>query len=134
MRPHLDYGDIIYDQVYNETFLPKLESIQYNALVSLMGAIRGSTREKCYHELVLEYLQCWRWYRKLFLFYKLFKENKPVDLFNIILTKVSNHNTRNTDKITLFHTKHNFFKNHFFPSTVIEWHKLHPNLRSAVSL
>ena len=77
------------------------------------------------------YLMQW-W--KLFLFYKLFKENKPVDLFNIILTKVSNHNTRNTDKITLFHTKHNFFKNHFFPSTVIEWHKLHPNLRSAVSL
>ena len=46
--------------------------------------------------------------------YKLFKENKPVDLFNIILTKFSNHNPRNGDKITLFHTKHNFFKNRFF--------------------
>ena len=41
---------------------------------------------------------------------------------------------RNTDKITLFHTEHNFFKNSFFPSTVIEWNKLDSNLRSPTSL
>ena len=29
VRPHLDYGDIIYDEAYNETFHQKLESIQY---------------------------------------------------------------------------------------------------------
>ena len=35
----------------------------------------------------------------------------------------------------LFRTKHNFFKkNFFFPSTVIEWNKLDPTLRSAASL
>ena len=27
VRPHLDYGDIIYDEVYNETFHEKLECI-----------------------------------------------------------------------------------------------------------
>ena len=68
------------------------------------------------------------------LFYQIFKGNKPVYLFNLIPTKNSNYNTRNTDKITLFHTKFNFFKNSFFPSTVIEWNKLDPNLRSAASL
>ena len=47
---------------------------------------------------------------------------------------MSNYNTRNTVKITLFRTKRNFFKNYFFPSTVIEWSKLDPNLRSAASL
>ena len=47
---------------------------------------------------------------------------------------MSNYNTRNTVKITLFRTKHNFFKNYFFPSTVIEWSKLDPNLRSTASL
>ena len=31
VRLHLDYGDIIYDQAYNETFHQKLESVQYNA-------------------------------------------------------------------------------------------------------
>ena len=87
VRPHLDYGDLIYDEAYNETFHQKLESIQYNACLALSGAIRGSSREKLYHELGLESLQRRRWYRKLSLFYKIFKENKPVYLFNLILTK-----------------------------------------------
>ena len=46
--PHLDYGDLIYDEAYNETFHQKLESIQYNACLALSGAIRGSSREKLY--------------------------------------------------------------------------------------
>ena len=51
MGPHLDYGDVIYDEAYNETFHQKLESVQYNACLSLSGAIRGSLREKIYQEL-----------------------------------------------------------------------------------
>ena len=31
IRPHLDYGDIVYDQAYNASFQQKVESIQYNA-------------------------------------------------------------------------------------------------------
>ena len=50
VRPNLDYRDIIYDETYNETFHQKLESIQYNAWLVLSGAIRGSSREKRYHE------------------------------------------------------------------------------------
>ena len=46
IRPHLDYGDIIYDQAYNLSFHQKLESIQYNAASAVTGAIRGSSREK----------------------------------------------------------------------------------------
>ena len=114
VRPHLDYGDQIYDEAYNESFHQKLESIQYNACLVLSGAIRGSSREKLYHELGLESLQCRRWYWKLCLYYKIFKENKPVYLSNLIPTKKSNYSTRNTDKITPFHPKHNFFKKIFF--------------------
>ena len=72
VRPHLDYGDIIYDEAYNETFHQNLGSILYNACLALSGAIRGSSREKLYHELGLESLQRRRWYRKLCLFYKIF--------------------------------------------------------------
>ena len=36
--------------------------------------------------------------------------------------------------MTLFYTKHNLFKKNFFPSNVIEWNMLDPNLRSAASL
>ena len=43
VRPHLGYGDINYDEVYNETFHQKLESIQYNACLALSGAFRGSS-------------------------------------------------------------------------------------------
>ena len=46
VRAHLDYGNMIYDEVYNETFHQKLESIQYSARLALSGAIRGSSREK----------------------------------------------------------------------------------------
>ena len=31
VRPHLDYGDIIYDEAFNKTFHQKLDYIQYNA-------------------------------------------------------------------------------------------------------
>ena len=128
MRPYLGYDDINYDEAYNKTFHQKLESIQYNACLALLGAIRGSSREKLYHELCLESLHCRHWYRKLCLFYKIFKENKPVYLFNLIPSKNSNYNTRNAHKITPFHIKHSFFKNSFFLSTFTEWSKLDPNL------
>ena len=53
-RPHLDYGDIIYDQTFNESFLQRIESIQYNAAVAITGAIRVTSSEKLYQELGLE--------------------------------------------------------------------------------
>ena len=40
MRPHLDYGDVIYDQHYNNTFHEKLESMQYNDAVPIESRIR----------------------------------------------------------------------------------------------
>ena len=40
VRPHLDYGNISYDQAYNAAFHKKLELIQYNACLALTGAIR----------------------------------------------------------------------------------------------
>ena len=69
IRPHLDYGDIIYDQAYNESFHQKLESKQYKAALAITGAIRGTSRAKLYQELGLESLQKQRWYRKLCYFF-----------------------------------------------------------------
>ena len=56
-RPHLDYGDMIYNEAHNDTFHQKLKSIQCNACLALSGAIRGSSEEKLYHKLGLESLQ-----------------------------------------------------------------------------
>ena len=71
--PHLDYGNIIYDQTHNASFHQKLESLQYNTCLSITGAIRSWSREKIYQELGFESLQQSRWYRKLCNFCKVFK-------------------------------------------------------------
>ena len=44
--PYLDYRDILYDKVFNASFHQKIESIQYNACLAIIGAMRGSSREK----------------------------------------------------------------------------------------
>ena len=54
VRPHLDYGDILYDQAFNNSFHGRLECIQYNAFRLITGATRGTSREKLYQELGLE--------------------------------------------------------------------------------
>ena len=50
IRPHLDYGDVLYDQAFNNSFHAKMESSQYNACLAITGAIRGTSREKIYQE------------------------------------------------------------------------------------
>ena len=57
VRPHLNYNEANYDEAYNETFIQKLESIQHNACLALLGGIRGFSREKLYQKLGLESLQ-----------------------------------------------------------------------------
>ena len=57
IRPHLDYGDIMYDQTYNTSFLQRLQSLQYNAALAVPRSIRGTLKEKLYNELGLESLQ-----------------------------------------------------------------------------
>ena len=63
IRPHLDYGDVLYNQAFNNSFQPKMESIQCNTCLATTGAIRGTSIEKIYQELDLESLQLRRWYR-----------------------------------------------------------------------
>ena len=48
IRSHFDYADVVYDQSYKSPFYKKLESIQYNAALSVTRALRGSSSEKLY--------------------------------------------------------------------------------------
>ena len=57
IRPHLDYGDTIYDQTYNSSFQQKLDSIQYNTALAITGAIRRTSKVKLYSELGFEALE-----------------------------------------------------------------------------
>ena len=84
VRPHLDYGDVIYDHVFNKSFHQRLESIQYNAAIAITGTIRGTSLEKLFEKLVLEILKSRRWFRKLYLFYKILHSKSPSYLFKLI--------------------------------------------------
>ena len=135
-RPHLDYGDIIYDQTFNESFHQRIESIQYNAAIAITGAIRGTSSEKLCQELGLESLRSRRWLRKLCLFYKIYKNKSTSYLYDLIPDRVKFYSTRSSqiDNISNIKTSSNFFRNSFFPSTITEWNKLDCDIRNSDSL
>ena len=90
-RHHLDYEDILYDQAFNNSFNDRLESIQYKACLAITEAIRGMSREKLYQKLVLEPLRLRCWYRKLGVFYKVFKKRASSISFHLIPMRRSSH-------------------------------------------
>ena len=47
---------------------------------------------------------------------------------------LSTRTTRNHNNIPLFNVKHEYFRNSFFPFTVIEWNKLDNNIRNLESV
>ena len=103
--------------MYNVSFHQKLES---NACLAITGAIRSTSKEKLYQELGLESLQLRRWYWELGMSYKIFKSKSPQYFFKLIIPgKTSSYIARNTDNIL------------FFPSLIIEWNNLDPNLRNS---
>ena len=142
IRPHLDYGDVVYDRAFNESFHQSLESLQYNAAIAITGAIRGTSSGKLFQELDLETLKSRHWLRKLCLFYKLIKEKSPAYLFQLIPENSTPYTTRivqksqipfSKTKINFFKTKTNFFKNSFFPAVIMEWNKIDVNIRNSAS-
>ena len=68
VRPHLDYDDVLYDQLNNKSLCQIIEIIQYNAVLDITGAIKGTSQMKLYNELGLESLEFRRWFRKLYVF------------------------------------------------------------------
>ena len=64
VRPHLDYGDIIYhkyDPELNLDFTKKLEPTRYSTALAVSGAWRGTDKYKLYEELGSESLYHRRW-------------------------------------------------------------------------
>ena len=86
LRPHIDYGNIICDLPFNESFCEKLESIQYKAALAITGAIQGTSREKIL-ELDLESLKSRRWFRHLCCMFEIMKNEAPEYLNNLILKR-----------------------------------------------
>ena len=73
VQPHLDYGNILYDQPNNKSLCQKIKTIQYNAALAITSAIKGTSQIKLYNELGLESFKFRPWFRKLCLFFKIKK-------------------------------------------------------------
>ena len=97
-KPIHDYGDIIHDEASNASFHQKLESLQHYTCLIITGGIRSSSREKLYQELGLESLQQRHWYSKLCSFYKVFENESPRYLFNIVPIRNPAYLTRKSRK------------------------------------
>ena len=61
----------------------------------------------------------------------LFENENPKCSVSLIPSRGLLYSIRNIHNIPLVNTKHKFFKNSFFPSTIIEWNNLDPHLRKS---
>ena len=131
IRPLLDYADVIYDQPSKASFCKKVESVQYYAALTITGAIKGSSREKLYQELGLEYLYRRRWARRLCLHYKVFSTGQPSYISDLLPLLRSSR--RHVNSLKLVSCKSGYLKNSFIPNVIYEWNKLDPGICCSAS-
>ena len=145
VRPHLDYGDVIYhipDKVceFSQTIslsnlMEKLESVQYSAARAVTGTWKGTSREKLYIELGWESLSSRRWSRRLTLFYKIMNNLTPLYTKEPIpQPHQSNYCLRNQGVVGRMRARTEQFQSGFYPNCISEWNKLDPEIRLAPSV
>ena len=145
VRPHLDYGDVIYhipakvcefsQNIILSNLVEKLESVQYSAALAVTGTWRGTSREKLYTELGWESLSSRRWSRRLTLFYKIINNLSPAYTKDPIPPlHQSQYSLRCQDVIGRLRARTEKFKSSFYPNCLSEWNKLQPELRLVPSV
>ena len=80
VKPHLDYGDILYHQPNNEYMKcinSKPESVQHSAALAITGTIKGTSSSKLSKELGIKSLKSSRTFRHLCLLYKISLQFNP---------------------------------------------------------
>ena len=92
ITPHVDYGDVIYDRAFNGSFS--------DAMIPSNIMLQKQLQGKLFPELGLEILKSTRWFRKLYLFHKIFHSKLP-----------------NNSKIIFFNVKTSFLKKFLFLSS-----------------
>ena len=138
VRPHFDYGDIIYhkyDPDMNLELTKKLESIQYSAALAVSGAWRGTNKSKLYEELGWEYLYHRRWYRRLIHFFKVRQKQFPLYLYNLIPPERHvDYNLRRSNVFEQRIERTARFSNTYIQNCVKEWNLLDISIRSCQTI
>ena len=148
VRPHLDYGDVVYHipDTHSKTFdsendtihplMARLESVQYEAACVISGAWKGTSRKKLYDDLGWESLNHRRNCRRLCLFYEIYKTDFPKYLSKIIDTCKPIKSARLVENQVLANIPCRTlkFSHSFFPSTIKYWNALNEKTKNAKSL
>ena len=128
VRPHLDYGDIIYhkyDPEFKLDFTKWHESTQYSAALAVSGAWRGTNTDKIYEELGWKIPYYRKWYRRLCHFYKLQNDQRPLYLYNEIpQERTFSHNLRRPNVFKSSAKSTDRFTHTYFQNCVREWNQL----------
>ena len=85
IKPHLDYGDVIYNQPNLSFLANQIKSVQCNVTLTIMGTNRGTSTEKLYQALGFESLKDRRWLMCLCYLYKIASTKQPAYLNDLIL-------------------------------------------------
>ena len=140
VRPHLDYGDVIYHIPQKEenisslgnNLMEKLESVQYAAALAGTGMWRGTSRERLHNELGWEPLCLRRWSRRLILFYKFVNELTPDYTRDPIPPlNETTYAIRSRPVVGQIRARTEKFKASFYPHCLLEWNKLAPEIRTS---
>ena len=138
VRPHLDYGDIIYhrdDPQMHLNFSQRLEQTQYSAALAVTGAWRGTSKNRLYDELGWETLYHRRWYRRLCHFFKLIKSRSPEYLFSEIPPERQVvYNLRNPRVYDDIISRTVRFSNTYFNNAIHEWNLLDDEIKNSKSI
>ena len=133
-RPHLDYGDVVYDRGeidrigilpvrISPTSLKNIETLQYEAARIVTGAWKSTSRDKLYDNLGWESLQQRRLIRRLSLFWEVKNSKFPNYLYQII-EKQSKPRLENLGSLEEMPAGLVIHKLSFFPSTIRDWNRL----------
>ena len=106
---------------------------QYDAALTITGAIRGTSREKLYAELGIESLKFRQWFRKLACFYKIQSTGLPKYLLQLIPTNNHSYILRKPLNMSHYYGRTDTFKNSFFPNFINKWNKLDEKIKGATS-
>ena len=133
VRPHLDYGDVIYHN-QRKDMMKLIEEVQYKAAIIVSGCWQGTSRVKLYDELGWESLADRRWVRRLTTFYKIKNGIAPAYLSEHIPDhRAVNMSLRNRNALGLF-SRTERYENSFFPYCINNGNLLDDSVKSIPSL
>ena len=131
VRPHLDYGDVIYHN-QRKDLMNLVEQVQYKAALIVSGCWQGTSREKLYDELGWESLADRRWGRRMSLYYKIVNGLTPAYLFEHVPNEAPRTLRKYVPKAPL--TKTQRYANSFFPYCINHWESLDSEIRCSTSV